>query len=365
MKVAVYTIALNEEQFVEPWYESAKDADYLLIADTGSKDNTVKWAQERGINVITVLVKPWRFDQARNASLAALPADIDYCIALDMDEVLLPGWRKELEKAHKKKATRPRYQYTWNWKDDDHTIPGLQYGGDKIHTRFGYRWKHPVHEVLTTYGDMQEVQEWIGLEIHHHADNTKPRSQYLPLLKQAVDEDPSDDRNAFYYARELYFYSRYDEAISEFKRHLGLPRAVWPPERAASMRYLAKIEKEKTEYWLQRAVEEAPGRREPLVDLAKFYYERKEWITCYEFARAALDIVEKPLEYLCEDEAWGYAPHDFLAIAAFHTGKYKDAVEHGATAVQLAPDDEEKKRLSSNLSFYVSALRGASSEPVL
>jgi glycosyltransferase involved in cell wall biosynthesis len=96
MKVAVYTIALNEEQFVEPWYESAKEADYLLIADTGSTDNTVAWARERGINVITVLIKPWRFDMARNASLAALPADIDYCIALDMDEVLLPGWRQEL-----------------------------------------------------------------------------------------------------------------------------------------------------------------------------------------------------------------------------------------------------------------------------
>jgi len=37
MKIAVYTVALNEEQFVERWYNSAKDADYLLIADTGSR----------------------------------------------------------------------------------------------------------------------------------------------------------------------------------------------------------------------------------------------------------------------------------------------------------------------------------------
>ena len=34
MKIAVYTIAKNEEQFVEAWYNSAKDANYLLIADT-------------------------------------------------------------------------------------------------------------------------------------------------------------------------------------------------------------------------------------------------------------------------------------------------------------------------------------------
>jgi glycosyltransferase involved in cell wall biosynthesis len=77
MKVAIYTIALNELQFVQPWYDSAKEADYLLIADTGSTDGTIEAAQKLGINVINVLVKPWRFDMGRNASLAALPADID------------------------------------------------------------------------------------------------------------------------------------------------------------------------------------------------------------------------------------------------------------------------------------------------
>src|SRR6056297_629845 len=137
MKVGIYTIALNEEQYVEPWFESAKEADYLLIADTGSSDMTVQWAGERGIDVIDVGVKPWRFDMARNAALAAMPSDLDYCIALDMDEILLPGWRKELEAALRQGATRPRYQYTWSWKDAEETVPGLQYGGDKIHSRWG------------------------------------------------------------------------------------------------------------------------------------------------------------------------------------------------------------------------------------
>ena len=88
MKIAVYTIALNEAQFVERWYESAKDADYLMIADTGSADGTVEKALALGINVHVISVRPWRFDDARNAALALLPDDIDYCISLDMDEVL-------------------------------------------------------------------------------------------------------------------------------------------------------------------------------------------------------------------------------------------------------------------------------------
>lgn len=111
MKIAVYTIALNEIKFVKRWAESAKDADYILIADTGSTDGTPEIAKDSlGINVVRISINPWRFDLARNAALAALPDDIDLCIALDMDEVLQPGWRKALE-AIPAGTTRPRYKY--------------------------------------------------------------------------------------------------------------------------------------------------------------------------------------------------------------------------------------------------------------
>jgi tetratricopeptide (TPR) repeat protein len=353
MKVAVYTIALNEEQFVAPWAESAKDADYLLIADTGSTDKTVALAKSLGVNVVNVTVKPWRFDVARNASLAALPADIDYCIALDMDEVLLPGWRDELQKAFDEKATRPRYQYTWNWKDAERTIPGLQYGGDKIHSRFGYMWKHPVHEVLIAYGETKEVQKWVGLEIHHHADDSKPRSQYLPLLAQAVQEGPEDDRNAFYYARELFFYGRFNEALSEFKRHLELPRATWPPERAASMRYIAKIDRKNAVEWLDKAIAQAPGRREALVELAQVFHDSANWEQSLLAAEQALSIKEKPLDYLCEEFAWNSNPYDLAALAAYNLKKYELALEYGKIAVSLSPSEQ---RLANNLTYYLAAV---------
>lgn len=352
MKVAVYTIALNEVQFVERWAESAKDADFLLIADTGSTDGTVEKAKELGVNVVDIRIKPWRFDLARNASMAAIPADIDYCIALDMDEILLPGWREELEKALALGATRPRYTYTWSWKDEAETIPSLQYGGDKIHARAGYRWTHPVHEVMRGYGGLKEIQTWVGLEIHHHPDKTKPRSQYLPLLAMAVEEDPDDDRNAFYYARELFFYNQKEQAAAEFKRHLSLPRATWAPERAASMRYLAKIEHDKAVEWLEKAINQSPGRREPLVELAMHHYGHGNWQPCYDNATEALKVKEKPLDYLCEDFAWGALPWDLASIAAFRLGKVSEAIEYGEKASELDP---ENQRLKNNLIYYHAA----------
>jgi glycosyltransferase involved in cell wall biosynthesis len=344
VKIAVYTIALNEEQFVERWFNSAQEADYLLIADTGSSDNTVELARSLGIDVVPVTVTPWRFDKARNLALSQLPDDIDYCIALDMDEVLQPGWRQALE-AVKPGTTRPRYSYTWSWNEDG--TPGLVYGGDKIHSRFNYTWKHPVHEVLVC--NTTEVQDWVGLEIHHHPDSTKSRSSYLPLLKIAVEEDPDDDRNAFYYARELFFYGKKPEASAEFRRHLSLPTATWQPERAASMRYLAKIEPEQTESWLLRATAEASDRREAWVELATYYYDHQDWIACLWAAQRALAITVKPLEYLCEAFAWGATPHDLAGIAAWHLGNIDQAAAHANAAAAIEPDNP---RLQANKNFY-------------
>lgn len=345
MKVAVYTIALNEEQFVKRWAKSAKDADYRFILDTGSTDNTVSIASSLGIKTAAASIHPWRFDDARNASLSLLPDDIDYCIALDMDEVLLPGWRKELEKAHKKGWTRPRYKYTWSWVDGK---PGLQYGGDKIHARHGYRWKHPVHEVIVA-DRIQEIQGWTNLEIHHYPDENKSRGQYFPLLELSVQEDPSDDRNAYYFARELYFNNQLERAAKEFERHLSLPKAVWRPERAASMRYIAKCRPEEARHWLEKAIEEDPNRREALVELALWSHQHKQWEISLEYAKRALDITEKPLDYLCEEFAWGYLPYDLTALAYYNMGKLKEALEYGQKALELDPTNE---RLERNLEWY-------------
>jgi tetratricopeptide (TPR) repeat protein len=344
MKVAVYTIAKNEEQFVERWAESAKEADYRLILDTGSTDNTVDKARSLGVDVAIASISPWRFDDARNTSLGLVPADIDICIALDMDEVLVEGWREELEKIQPE-TTRPRYQYTWSWNGD---APGLQYGGDKIHARHGYRWKHPVHEVIVT-DRTKEVQEWIGLEIHHHPDTTKSRGQYFPLLELAVAEDPTDDRNQYYLAREYFFNGMYDKAIDMFVKHLENPKAVWGPERAASYRYLAKCNPARAEEYLRLAYKEAPGRREALVEAALVQYEKQDWKECFSYAYSAVRIEEKPLDYLCEEFAWGALPWDLMAISSYNLGSMRLAAEYGQKALDLAPDDE---RLARNMEFY-------------
>ena len=76
MKIAVYAISKNEAQFVKRFCESAKEADLILIADTGSTDDTVELSKESGATVYNICIKPWRFDLARNAAMALIPGEI-------------------------------------------------------------------------------------------------------------------------------------------------------------------------------------------------------------------------------------------------------------------------------------------------
>lgn len=346
MRVAVYSIAKNEAAHVERWAASAADADHIILVDTGSTDNTVEAAEDASVTVHQRRIYPWRFDTARNTALALVPDDVDYCIALDLDEILAPGWRAALEVARREGWTRPRYRYTWSWNADG--TPGLVYGGDKIHARHGYTWRHPVHEVITPLAD--ETQGWVSLEIHHHPDPTKSRAQYLPLLAQSVAEDPDDDRNAYYYARELHFAGQPDQAVMEFHRYLSLPTATWDAERSKAMRYLAQLQPEQAERWLLKATAEAPHRREPWVDLAQHYHDRGAWALSLAAALRALEVTEQPLEYLCEPDAWGWKPHDLAAIAAHWTGNGDLARFHGEKAVALNPTNQ---RLVDNLTHYM------------
>src|SRR5579871_5797860 len=97
MRIVVYAIALNEVIHVSRFLETCAAADEIIVSDTGSTDGTVEALRAGGATVHSISIKPWRFDVARNASLSLLPMDADVCIALDLDEVLIPGWRDEIE----------------------------------------------------------------------------------------------------------------------------------------------------------------------------------------------------------------------------------------------------------------------------
>lgn len=344
LKIAVSAISKNEAEFVKRFCDSAKDADLICIADTGSTDDTVKIALECGAKVHDICISPWRFDLARNAALALLPKDIDVVISLDLDEVLEPGWREEIERVWTPETTRLRYKFDWGC--------GISFFYEKIHHRHGYHWHHPVHEYPRPDGRITEIYAHTDmLLVSHHPDPTKSRGQYMPLLELAVKEDPKCPRNAFYHARELTFYQRWDEAITALNNYLAMPEATWENERCYAMRLLSQSYAEKNDYhqamkWGRLATAEAPNTREPWCDLSMLTYRLQMWDECLFAAEKALQIKDKTLVYTMNPAVWTELPHDLASIAAWNLGNKKLAIQHLQKAIEFAPENE---RLLSNL----------------
>jgi glycosyltransferase involved in cell wall biosynthesis len=351
LKICVYAISKNEEQFVERFCNSAKEADLILIADTGSTDKTAEKAREMGAMVPEIYISPWRFDLARNAALALIPRDIDVCISLDLDEILQPGWREEIERVWTPGTTRLRYFFDWG--------VGIKFKYEKIHARIGYKWHHPCHEYPVPDGRITEV--WADTDMLlavHKPDPTKSRGQYLDILKVSVEEDPYCPRNAFYYARELTFHARWHESIKELNRYLALPGATWINERCYAMRTMGRAYTElgdmyNAEKWFHLAAAEAPNTREPWCELAMLLYRQSRWAECFAASMRALQITERELVYTCDPEVWEHWPHDLASVAAWNLGLKRIALEQAQLAVTATPTDP---RLVKNLKAILDSM---------
>lgn len=351
MKIIVYAICKNEEQFVDRWVESMSEADAIYVADTGSTDNTVNKLKEKGVIVNEIHLDEWRFDVARNMSLEFVPQDADICVCTDLDEVFNKGWRKLLEDAWQiGKTTRLKYKYTWSFNDDG--TRGTTFWIEKIHLRHGFKWIHPVHEVLEYNGELPDTYATEGrIQLDHYPDKTKSRGQYLPLLEKSVEEAPDDDRNMHYLGREYMFYGKWDDCIRTLKKHLEMPSATWKDERSASMRYIARCYIKKNDFtkainWYYKSIAEAPYLREGYVELAKLSYTIKDYSLCYAMIEEALKIKDRPQTYINEAFCWDYSVYDYGAIAAYKIGAYDKALNLAEKAYEMSPSDE---RLKNNI----------------
>lgn len=360
LKVCVYAICKNEEQFVDRWMDSMNEADLVVVTDTGSTDGTVEKLRKRGAIVYVDIIKPWRFDTARNRSLDHVPEDADICVCTDLDEIFLPGWRKKLEAAWKNYrpahngpiAKSGRYLYNWSLKPDG--TPDVQFEYFKVHERHGFRWQCPVHEHVAYTGPLPVEPIFIeGMVLNHYPDHTKSRSNYLPLLELGVEEDPANDRMRYYLGREYLYAAQWQKCIDTLKEYLLLPSATWKEERCAAMRWIAKSFRmlgqiPQAYAWHYRAIGEAPHMREPYVEFAKLCYEQQDWPLCFCLTKEALCIREKSKVYINMGYAWDATPDDLCSIAAFRLGLPEEALQHAEKALSIEPQNE---RIQKNLAL--------------
>jgi glycosyltransferase involved in cell wall biosynthesis len=351
IKIAVYSIALNEAKFIRRWAESAREADLILLADTGSRDKTRFIAKSLGVTTYRIDVTPWRFDVARNASLALIPEDFDICIQLDLDEVLPDGWRKKVEAAWRSGNKWPLYKHVSS-RFPDGKVRSYQHHF-KIHPRKGFIWKYPIHEVLVQTDNTIYKPELIDLEVDHLMDLSKPRKSYLNLLQAAVAEDPNDWRMGHYLTREYLNNKNWPMVLSTAVQTLSLNHG-WNVERSSTNMWASEACRwlgnwSLAESFATEAVNQAPNFYEAWHWRAHIAHLQSKWEDCNIFASKILTL-DRQDHHLVKPIVWEWWGYDLMALSFNKLGKHRDAIKYGELALTGNPENE---RLQKNMKIYL------------
>lgn len=351
-KIAIYTMAKNESTHVDRFAETTRDADVVVVTDTGSTDGTPDLLRDKNIEVHSSHIAPWRFDTATNCAMCHIPADVDICIKLDLDEVIFSrdgsAWREEIEKLWTQDVQQISYWYTWSWHVTGE-IPAVKFRTANVHSRSGFIWRYPGHAGLYNMypGKTADAQNF---EIHHYMTN-KGRPDYLPLLQLAVRESKCP-RTLFYLGREYSFRRVHKEAINTLSEYLEHPDAYWKAERANAMRHIALAmealgDQDQAMSWLMRGHGEYPGVRDMWYETLRFFHDRGDFTGGYWAAIKCLAITERDNQWTAQSaQAWLDDPFVLAAKCAWHIGRQDDAVRFLKQGLELNPNSKNGKEFA-------------------
>ncbi|MBO4541335.1 MAG: glycosyltransferase [Bacilli bacterium] len=356
MKVVAYAICRDEESIVERWWNAIKEADEVVVLDTGSTDGTDKKLEKLGAKVFRDYEGEFRFDKARNLALCHVPEDATICVSTGIDEVFDPGWRKAFEEAWKSTpgCNRLSYKFVFSFREENgKEFEESVFFKSNAHSRHGFKWTSPCHEVLIAEGIPVIEAKAVGARLCHRTLPKPRRDGYLKLLEKGFAEEPENARLAYYLGREYYYLRQYKKAIETFTKFNFLAGQFWwPDEKANGLIMLAECfraigEEEKAEAWALRSIALTSGP-EPCLFLARLYYNQRRWQEGKYYAKKAVKC-EDNKAYFRDPEAFRSPAWDLLCQFYFQLGDREKAADAARTAYYFNPKD---KRLEDNARFF-------------
>lgn len=352
-KICVYAICKNEAKFVDKWYESMKEADSIVVLDTGSSDKTVEKLKEKGVKVAVKEIKPWRFDVARNESLKLCPKDCNILVCTDLDEVFEKGWAKLLrENWVEGKHKRCKYKYIWSHLSNG--TPGKTFFYNKIHNR-GWKWNFPVHEILYDfenktggYRKIDELDLFDKIVLHHYPDNKKKRSNYTKLLELREKENPTDDTlGALELCQAYYFDGKYEQCITKCEEKLDVyKKTMNPGEKSHLFKiigdcYVKMNRRQDAIKNYSNGIRTDVSYMDNYLGISEAYLELYEYQNAVKAVKAGLKYAKQKFVWYEGDISFSYLPYFLLSKGYFGLNKKVEALGCAVKAFSYNPNDEE------------------------
>jgi len=242
MKLSVSMIVKNEESCLGVAIESIKEADEIVIVDTGSDDNTINIAKKYTDKVYFGEPYKWRDDFAfsRNQSLDKCTGD--WILIIDADEELEHGGIQKIRELISKVKEDSIYFKTIAMNNENVVHNSIRlFKNNKI-----IKWRGRIHNHLSSSdGYYSDIKIRYGYSKAHQKDPDRA----LRILSKVVKESPDCKREKYYLAREYWYRKDYKLAIYYYNYYLE--KADYGPEMADAYVMLSRC------HWLLKEYDKA------------------------------------------------------------------------------------------------------------
>lgn len=371
--IAVLMMVKNEKKRIKVTLESIRDfADSLIIYDTGSIDNTIDIIQDFSEKYnIPLRLKQGEFVDfctSRNVSLnfADTFEDVDFLLLMDVNDELR-GKEKlrkfcEEKKDDKTKTGFLMCQEWWSGQYDRY------YNIRLIKARKNWRYRGSVHEWIKDESrkddepeKIEKMMDNVILFQDRTQDDDKTGKRFerdKVLLMKDYQNNPNDTRITFYLAQTCACLKQYEDAYYYYK--LRSNQEGFQEEKFHAFLKCGDIA-EKLNHpwhnimmWYMKAFEHS-NRAEPLVKIAKYYINIKQYRLAFTFINLCceLDYPEECILFV-DKKVYDYTRWHLMGIIAYYYEKYEEGYTGCINALKAIPDSEIDK---INIKFYIEKLK--------
>lgn len=372
MKFSIALIAKNESKtlprLMESLSEFQKRGGQVLLLDTGSTDGTAEVARslncevhevgdkfriqitkelatqinnrfivEGEANVVEEDQSLFDFASARNYIAEFAPTNV--IATPDCDEMWTKFDLDKINEAIENGAEQLEYNFVFS--HDEFGNEAIKFRHCKFYDRTKLKWAGVIHEILTGNANRVFLDESI-IKLEHYQNVETNRSGYLKGLALDCYLNPDNDRNSHYLGRELLWTGRLKSAIRELTRHISMER--WPAERAQSMIFIGDAYKKFNNIecldWYHKSFQLESGRREALIRLADYYFEKGDAQKTACYCAAALEIPESAF-YANDLAHYTHYPHELMYWAKWQLGDKESSKYHFDKAFAFKPHHEK------------------------
>lgn len=340
--ISLCMIVKNEEDTLSRALESVKDVvDEIIIIDTGSVDKTKEIA---GKFTSKIYDFQWidDFSAARNYSFSK--ATMDYIMWLDADDVVMEEDGLKIQQL--KENLDPAVDIVmakYNCGFDKEGNITLSYFRSRILKRSkNFIWNEPIHEYIQPSGHIINSDICITHKKLHPALPKRNLDIFEKTIASGKELSP---RGLFYYARELYYNKRYDDAIKNFNKYLDIKEG-WVEDKISACYDLAICysltkETEKRLKTLFKSFEFSTPRAEICCQIGNHYLEAEDYEKAIGWYKLVTQL-NKPVDtwgFILHD-CWGYIPNMQLCLCYDRLGNIEEAIRYNNKAAQYKPNDE-------------------------